>query len=217
MLLVDDGEAEVLEDDRALDDGVSADEDVDGAVGQSVEHLLALLTLDGSREHGHVDVHALEKVGDGLQVLFGENLGGRHDAGLEAVVDGDEHRHQRDERLTRPHVALQQTVHLTAGVHVVAYLVHHALLRIGQLKVEVVAVEGVELVANLREEIAAVFVALRSGVTQDVELHIEQFLKLQPLLRLLHFAQGLRVMDVAQRLFAWDEVEAAQLRWQQCL
>lgn len=100
----------------------------------------------------------------------------------------------------------QQAVHLTARTHVVAYLVHDALLRSGELKLKVLGVEAVEVVAHLREDIAAELAAMVGGVAQDVELHVEQLLELQSLARLLHLDGVLRIVDAAQGCVARDEV-----------
>ena len=106
VLFIDDDKAQTGELDGVLDDGMGAHEDLDGAVCETVEHLLAPFALDDACEQGHADVHVLEKGHDGLQVLFGKDLGRCHDAGLIAVVDGDEHRHEGYECLTTTHVAL---------------------------------------------------------------------------------------------------------------
>ena len=57
-----------------------------------------------------------------LVVLGGQYLGGGHQAGLVAVVDGDEHAHEGDQGFAAAHVALQQPVHLAAAAHVGPYL-----------------------------------------------------------------------------------------------
>ena len=139
-------------------------------------------------------------------MLLGEYLGWCHDARLIAVAERDEHGHKCHEGLSAAHVALQQAVHLTARAHVVAYLVHDALLRTGQLEPEVLGVEAVEVVAHLREDVAAVLAAMVGGVTQYVELHVEELLELQSLARLLHLDGVLRIVDAAQGSVARDEV-----------
>ena len=91
-------------------------------------------------------------------------------------------------------VALQEPVHLDARLHVVVNLVDHAFLRVGQFKREVVLVKDVERLADAREREATVFMALLSGIAQDVELHVKQLFEFQPFLGLLHVAQRLRVV-----------------------
>ena len=91
VLLVDDDEAEAGKLHRVLDDGMGADENLDGAVEQSFVYLLPSFTLDDTRQQGHANGHVAEKLADGLQVLLGQYLRRGHDAGLVAVVDGNEH------------------------------------------------------------------------------------------------------------------------------
>ena len=74
----------------------------------------------------------MQEFPDSLQVLLGQDFRRSHDAGLIAVVDGNEHGHQCYEGFARAHVALQQTVHLAARAEVGANLVHDALLGTGE-------------------------------------------------------------------------------------
>ena len=76
-----------------------ADENLYGAIEQSVENLLTLLALDDTCQHSYADGQSLQEVHDGLQVLLGKYLGRCHDAGLIAVVQSDKHGHQRHEGL----------------------------------------------------------------------------------------------------------------------
>ena len=103
-----------------LDDGMSAHQNLHSAIQQSVEDFLTASAFHDACQQGHTDVHALQEVHDGLEVLLGQNLRRSHDAGLIAVVQCDEHRHQRDEGLSATHVALQQTVHLSSATHILA-------------------------------------------------------------------------------------------------
>ena len=112
MLLVDDGESEVGKLYRVFDDSVCANKNFHIAAHQAVEHLAATLALDESCEQFHAYWHVAEKVANGGEVLLCQDLRGCHDAGLIAVVDRQKHGHEGHERLARPHVALQQTVHL---------------------------------------------------------------------------------------------------------
>ncbi len=88
VLFVDDHEAEVAEGDVVLDEGVGADEEVDCAVGELLFKFLFGGGAQGSREELHVDAEAVEHALEGEEVLSGEDFGGRHEAGLAAVVDG---------------------------------------------------------------------------------------------------------------------------------
>ena len=44
-------------------------------------------------------------------MLFGERLGGRHQRGLSAMLDGAQHRLQRDDGLAAADLAHQQPLH----------------------------------------------------------------------------------------------------------
>ena len=94
---------------------------------------------------------------------------------------------------------------------------HDTLLCAGKLKGQVVAVEIVEQRTNALKNIALVFLAALRGIAQNVELHVEELFKLQPHLRTLHIVHRLRIVDLAQRVLASDEVKAADLLGQQRL
>ena len=128
MLLIDDNHSQLCKLYGVLDDGVGAYKNLDATVEQAFEHLLASFALDDTGQQFHSDIHSFQKVGDGLQVLFGENLRRCHDTRLITVVEGDEHRHQGHQCLSAAHIALQQTVHLSTRAHILADLPDDALL-----------------------------------------------------------------------------------------
>ena len=106
MLLINDGKSELLELNRVFNDGMSTDNDVNAAVEQSVQHFIPLFSFDNACEQPHLYIHAFEKVHDGLKVLFCQYFRGSHQGSLIAVVYGYQHRHDRDKRLSRPHITL---------------------------------------------------------------------------------------------------------------
>ena len=67
--------------------------------------------------------------GEAFEVLAGEDLGRRHHRGLSAGLDGREHRHERDQRLARADIPLQQAVHPMRRRHVGDDLVDRPALR----------------------------------------------------------------------------------------
>ena len=81
---------------------------------------------------------------------------------------------------------MQQAVHLKPRPHVVANLVYYTFLGSRKVERQVRLIECVERCTNMCEGIAAVFVSLLRGIAQDVELYIEQLLKLKPFLCLLN-------------------------------
>lgn len=134
----------------------------------------------------HSYVHAVKKLFDGGEMLLCKDFCGSHDTCLEPVAKSYEHGHECHKSLAAAHVALQQTVHLSSGAHVVANLVHHPFLCSGKLKFKVLGVEAVEVGSYAVEYVSAVFAAVIAGVAQYVELHVEEFLKLESLAGLLH-------------------------------
>ena len=164
MLLVDHHHAQPGKLDGVFNDRMSAHQDVDCSVQQSVQYLLSLLAFDDACQQCHADGHVVQEVHDGLQVLFGQYLRRRHDASLITIVQGDEHGHQCHQCLARAHIALQETVHLSSTAHVLAYFADDALLCLGQGEGQVLGVEVVEVVAHLGEYISSVFAPLVTGI-----------------------------------------------------
>ena len=132
VLLVDHHEPQVGELHPVFDQGVRADQDVHLARGDPFERQPALPGLRGAGEDGDLHPHAVEHTRDGGEMLAGEDLGGRHHAGLVAVVHGQQHRHQRHEGLAAADVALQQAVHLVARDGVLPDLPDDPFLRSGE-------------------------------------------------------------------------------------
>jgi len=65
-------------------------------------------------------------------VLFGENLGGRHEGGLVAGADGSKHGGEGDHGLAATDIALEKTEHGVGAAQVVLYLGEAALLGAGE-------------------------------------------------------------------------------------
>ena len=118
VLLVDDGEAQRSEVDGALHQRVRADDQIDVARRKAREQIAPLQA--GRRAGDELDAKArfLQQLSQAEEVLLGENLRRRHERHLQAVLHGDERRQQRDDRLARADVALQQPVHRRRALHV---------------------------------------------------------------------------------------------------
>ena len=99
VLLVDDHQTETQKLHVVLYHGVGANENLHAAVQEAAEHLLPALAFHDACEQFHVDVHAVEEVTQGGEVLLGQDLGRSHQAHLVAVVDGEEGREQGHEGL----------------------------------------------------------------------------------------------------------------------
>ena len=123
VLLVDDHGTERVELDPFLDEGVRADRDVDRAVGEPGQHVLALGAGDPVGEQldterpiaeqvarvGHLQI--AEQLPDAGGVLLGQHLGRRHEGALVAALHRSEQRRHGDHGLAGADVALEQAVH----------------------------------------------------------------------------------------------------------
>ena len=119
MLLVDDDQPELAERDVILHERVRADDQVERAAGELRLRLAALPRRRARRSaapRGSATTPAAANVDE---VLLRQDLGRRHERDLEAVLHRDERRQQRDDRLARTDVALQQPVHRLRPLHVV--------------------------------------------------------------------------------------------------
>jgi hypothetical protein len=198
VLFVGDGEAEVLELDPVFEQGVGADDEVQVSPdGELFEHGLAGLSFHISRQETHPDAEAFEVFGNGLVVLLGQDLCGRHEGGLVAVVEGDEHAQHGHHGLAAAHVALQQAVHLNAQAEVAAYLFDDPFLRIGELEGNFFLVIAVEELSDLLED-----VAFRRGVAavfelEEAQLEQKELFEFEALAGGLEFFLVFRKMDGA--------------------
>ena len=198
VLLVDDDKAQVGEVDRIFEQGMGADEQVDLAGEQPLENGGPPLLGDRPGEKLDAQPQRLDHRFQPLVVLGGQYLGGGHQASLVAVVDGDKHAHEGHQGFAAAHVALQQPVHLPAAAHVGPYLFDDPLLGLGELKGKYVVVEVVEAVADVVEPESAQFLVAQPGVSQDVELQIEELFEFEPHLGPAQVADRYGEMDVAQ-------------------
>ena len=103
--------AEIVEGDAGLEEGVGADQQVDGAVGEAGEDRLALAALLAAGEDGEADAGGLGQRRDGAGVLANQQLGRRHQRRLAAGLDDVRGGEQRHHRLARADVALEQAQH----------------------------------------------------------------------------------------------------------
>ena len=190
-----------------------ADEDVHLARRDPFERQPALLGLRRSGQDRRLHVHAFEHARDRREVLAGENFGRGHHAGLKAVVHGQQHRHQRHEGLAAAHVALQQSVHLESRHGVLTDLLDDALLRAGEREGKLFVVEGVEDPADFHEQKAVVLRQTFRAARLDVELDAQQFVELEPVLRLPEQFGRLREVDVVVGVAQRDQSVAGAHRF----
>ena len=106
-------------------------------------------------------------------MLFSKNLGRCHDTRLKAIVQGQQHCHQRHQSLTASHIALQQSVHLPATVHIGTHLFDDTLLRTSQLEGQMMIIESIERIANLHETESVPFGLSFPRIAKNRKLNIE--------------------------------------------
>ena len=118
LLLVDDEQAQVLEGDVAGQEAVGPDDEVHLAGRQPLRHRARLGR--GEEPGEQLDPHGVgrEAVGEGLEVLGGEERGRHQQGHLLAVLDGLEGGPQRHLGLAEADVAADQAVHRGLGLHV---------------------------------------------------------------------------------------------------
>ena len=90
LFLIDDEEAQVPEFDGLAEQRMSADHDVDRAVGELLLGLRQFLAIHQSRGLRDVDREATEALGEGLHVLASEQRCRHHDRDLLAAHCGNE-------------------------------------------------------------------------------------------------------------------------------
>jgi hypothetical protein len=195
VLLVDDDESEVGEGDLVVEQRVGADEHLRFAIERQVG---ALLLRRGAQEHPYAE--RFEPALEGEVMLLGEDLGWRHQRGLRAGVDGQQHRRHRDEGLAAADVALQQPVHRPRRAEVGDDLLDRSLLRAGQ-------VEGQAFVKALQQgglgPLHPAAVVHDAGATpNDIELEREEFLQSEASARGLGLFDRFREMHLAKCLGA---------------
>ena len=183
VLLVDDGHGEVGELDLPLDQRVRADGDLRRARGDLGPH------LHGAGRAGEQDAAHAERSAQRLEreeVLLGERLGRRHQRALPPDLDRPQQRVERDDRLARADVTLQQPLHRHGAAQVDVDLADRLLLVRRELERERLAV-AVEQLARRRERHRDRVVLVGA---RDDQLQRDQLVERQPPARLLGLLPG---------------------------
>ena len=129
MLLVDDHVSKSLELHVGFDEGVSADEDVNLAIGEALLYLLLLTGAERAYQQFYSYVLVSKIFLEIGKMLSGQYFGWSHEACLAVVVEGYEDGEQCHEGLSTAHIALQQTIHLPTAAHIGAYFFDDSFLR----------------------------------------------------------------------------------------
>ena len=134
VLLVNDGQTQIVKTHSGLDECMSAYEQMNFAALDGTECLCAFGRCCATGEQCDAQVHISQERTHGGIVLLCQNLCGGHEAGLKTIINGYETAHECYHGFSGTDIALQQTVHLTTASHVVAYLTDDTLLGFGERK-----------------------------------------------------------------------------------
>ena len=207
VLFVNDSQAEALKGHVVFQQGMGSDQDMDGTGCEVFENGFARFPFDAAREESDPQGGTTEIGLYSLQVLLGQDFGRRHEGGLEAVVEGDEHRQEGDHRFSAAYIALEQAVHLCPAAEVPADLPDDPLLGTGQLERHALAVEIVELFPYAFEYEAADLCPAAAFHGEEAKLQKKELLELQAVPGGLQLFGVAREMDRLQGVAAGREAE----------
>ena len=216
VLLVDHDQPEVGELHALLEKGVRPDHDAGLPARRLGEGLSPRGSVEraGQQRHPGAALSATEQATlgevaehrrDRALVLLGEHLGRREQRRLATGVDHLEHRAQRDHRLARADLALQQPVHRVALAELAGDLLPHAALAVGQREREPL-VEPVENATRRARAGVGDGGLDRGPATGEHGLRDERLVVLEPLLGRDLLAPVVGPVDPAQCLVDLDEV-----------
>src|SRR5690348_13816429 len=100
----------------------------------TVEDHLFLLSFQAADQQFDAVTWGRKDAARRKEMLHGQYFGGRHQSGLIAVFDDDSSRFQRYDRLSTPHIALQETMHGGRFLQVRGDLQENSLLRLRRLE-----------------------------------------------------------------------------------
>ena len=151
VLLVDNHQTEVAELHHIFKQSMGADNDLQRAIEEVAVYGFALFFASGTGEQGAFNAQRLHQMADGIEMLCSENLGGCHDGSLIIVVERQKHAHKGHESFAAAHIALKETIHLSAAAHIGANLLDNSLLSAGECKGQMLGVESIEIMPHARE------------------------------------------------------------------
>ena len=196
VLLVGDDEREPVEFHALAQQRVRADGKLDPAAFQPLERFAPRLLAHAAGDEREADAAGREQRGERFKMLGRQNLGRRHQRGLQAVPNHIVAQRRGDGRLAAADVALNQPVHRVRALHVAHRVADGALLRAGQRKGEQRAERrGVVVADRVR-----VFPRARPADLHHAELQHEQLLKDEPAPRRGERLRGVREVDRLQRV-----------------
>ncbi len=132
MLLVDDGQCQILEHHRLLHQRVGTHHHLRFAAGDLLHHLGARLAGDLAGQPGDAHTERFQPAAQVVEMLFGQQLGGRGQCNLLALLHRQHRRQRGDHGLAGTDVALHQPQHRAGPREVFTDLLEHARLRAGE-------------------------------------------------------------------------------------
>ena len=165
-----------------LEYSVRTHKNIHRAVGKPLKNCRPILLLCAAREQFHTHRKPGEHTRYSGKMLLGKYLCRRHKTGLVAIILGKKHREKRDKGFSATNIALHKAVHLSRGIHIAAYLLHHPLLCPGEFKGKFLVIETVESIAHLGKAVPHITHLPVFGIMQYIQLYIEKFFKFKTML-----------------------------------
>ena len=170
---------------------VGANRDLGLAGGQGFPDQPLLLHRHGAGEQRRPDAQGGEQLFQGGKVLLRQNFRGGHQGGLFSVPGGAENRRGGHHGFAAAHIALDQPVHRRALLKIRQNLRHRPFLGAGQFKGQG-RVKGRQVQIGVGRRLFFRPAGPHQGKPRGKQ---EEFLKNQPLFRLLRLRHGLRLMN----------------------
>jgi hypothetical protein len=138
-------------------------------------------------------------------VLFGENLGRRHERALVSTLHGHQQRRERDDRLTRTNVALKEAMHWRGRGHVAREFLDRARLIAGQRKWQ--AFDELRNERSVDDVLdSRLFGRERTLAGDQADLHAQELVEDEAAARRVELRERTGLVNRPQRVPAIDEV-----------
>jgi hypothetical protein len=145
VLFVDDGDPEACEPDGVLDECLSADDELHGAIGDATEEFATSGGGESAEEQTAGDPAGAEELIECFPVLCGEDFGGGHEDCLSTGGDGSEQCVDGDGGFSGADIGLEEPVHGLRSVKISDDLTNGFVLSGGEAEVEQAADAGIDL------------------------------------------------------------------------
>jgi hypothetical protein len=224
VLLVDNDEAEAVELDLFFDQRMGADDQLRlAAIDEAAVGALAIVVERAGEKHDTIAARrALEQFAGGEIMLRCENFSGRHECGLVAIFDGDQHGLERHDGFAGADIALQEAAHGVRLAHVGNDFAEGAFLCGCGVERQHLADGLAHLVGGGEGDAGAL--AHAAALEFETKLEEEQLLEDEAAmsrraecLQLCHRGAFRRKVDLAQGSFAVGQVEARKHRCRKAL